>query len=371
MSNPILPHVSLIPPYPPGRPIEDVAREFGLEPSAIVKLASNENPLGTAPAATEAIRQCNEKTYRYPDFHNFSLIAALAAYCGLPEDHILPGCGSSELILMIAHGFLNHERQSVYPRYSFASYAGASKAAGSEGIACDVHADWRPDLDALLQAGREERTKVVFLATPNNPTGALTPAADVHALAEALPDDTLLVIDEAYREYLDEADRPDISRLLSSRKHIVILRTFSKIFGLAGARVGYAITHPELLKVLQPMGMPFGVNMVGQQAAAAALGDDEFINRSRQHNAVERVRLCDWLTKAGFEYVPSHGNFVLMKSGDGATVSRELMKRGVIIRPVGNYGLPDWIRVSVGTAEENDTFIEALSQVSNIRTHAN
>jgi histidinol-phosphate aminotransferase len=359
----ILPHIATIPPYPPGKPIEDVAREFGLDPAKIVKLASNENPLGCAPSARKAIVECAAETFRYPDFHNFLLKAAIAKFCAVDEDHILPACGSSEIILLAAHAYLNAARVSAYPKYSFASYEGASMAAGSRGVATAVGDDWIPDLDALLAAGKDAKTSIVFLATPNNPTGALTSTSDVLAFAKALPENVLLVIDEAYRDYLAEEDRPDVAALLRSRQNILLLRTFSKIFGLAGARVGYAIGHPEMIRLLQPMAAPFGVNLPGQNAAAAALKDSEFITHSRTHNENERRRLCELLGEAGIEYVPSHGNFVLAKVGDGVNAFRKLMAKGVIVRPVSNYGLPEWIRVSVGLEQENDAFIKALRAI--------
>lgn len=359
----LLPHVAEIPPYPPGKPIEDVAREFGLDPAKIVKLASNENPIGCAPSARKAIAELAAETFRYPDFHNFSLIDAIAASCGVKTDQILTGCGSSEIILIIAHAFLNAERASVYPEYSFASYEGASMAAGSHGVATAVAEDWRPDLGALMDAAKSGKTSVVFLATPNNPTGALTSAEDVHKFAEELPENVLFVVDEAYRDYLDESDRPDVKKLLNSRQNILLLRTFSKIFGLAGARVGYAIGHAEMVKQLQPMGTPFGVSLLGQRAAAAALKDSGFIAQSRTHNQKERARLCARLDEIGVDYAPSHGNFVLAKTGDGVSVFRKLMAKGVIVRPVPNYGLADWVRVSVGLEDEDDAFIEALQSV--------
>lgn len=360
ISQSILPHVAKIPPYPPGKPIEDVAREFGLSPSQIVKLASNENPLGCAPSAQREITASAVQAFRYPDFHNFSLTDAIAKYCNIDTNRILPANGSSEIILMIAHAFLNANRLSAYPKYSFASYEGASACAGSKGIVTSVQEDWRPDLDALLDVGKSGQVSVVFLATPNNPTGALTPAEEVYELARALPEDVLLVIDEAYRDYLNENERPDVEKLLNSRQNILLLRTFSKIFGLAGARVGYAIGHSDLIKLLQPMAVPFGVNLFGQRAAAAALEDSDFLARSRLHNAKERDRLYAMLDDAGIEYLPSHGNFILAKVGDGPAAFHKLMTSGIIVRPVPNYGLPEWIRVSIGLEAENEAFIEAI-----------
>lgn len=357
----VLPHVRAIPPYPPGRPVDAVSREFGLDPAMIVKLASNENPLGCSPAVAKAVASLAPKSNIYPDNAAYDLCQALAAANGVPADHVLPGAGSSEIILLAIRAFLEPGRAAIIPQYAFQSYEGATRSVNAEPIIVPGNG-WDVDLAALLSAVTD-RTHVLFLASPNNPTGTVVDKAALAAFVDALPPHVLLILDEAYCEFLEEDARPDSIALLSRRRNMLVMRTFSKIHGLAGLRAGYAIGDPELLQLLRRLQQPFSISSVAQAAAIAALGDRDFAERTRKLNAEERTRLSAGLREREIEQVPSQANFILLKVGDGAGIARKLMQRGVIVRPVGNYGLPEWIRVSIGLPHENDRFVAALDAV--------
>ena len=356
-----LAHVAAIPPYPPGRPIDAVAREFGLDPRSIVKLASNENPLGLSPKARTALTQAAGASNLYPDFDCHDLRHAIAAHVAMAPDEVLPSAGSSELILLAARTFLDPTRRAVIPQYSFQSYEGAVRSVGATPIIVPVR-DWHPDLDAML-AAVDERVHLVYLATPNNPTGIALAPAEIERFASALPAHVLLVLDEAYREYLEPAERLDIARLFAIRRNLLVMRTFSKIHGLAALRVGYGLGDPELLALLRRLQLPFSVSSPGQAAAVAALADDQFAETSRTENRAERERVARCLDDAGVRHVPSAGNFILLEVGDGPAVAQALMRRGIIVRPVANYGLAKWIRVSIGRADDNDLFLGRLAEL--------
>ena len=356
-----LAHVAVIPPYPPGRPVDAVAREFGLDPATIVKLASNENPLGCSSAAAQAIADHAGQAHIYPDFDCYDLRHALARHCGVRPDQVLPGAGSSELILLVARAFLENGRNAVMPQFSFQAYESCTKSVGADTIIVPVD-DWIPDVARLLAAITTD-TRLLYLATLNNPTGTLFPPEDLEQLVTALPEHVVLVLDEAYREFTPPDSQPDVLAMLARRRNMLSLRTFSKIHGLAGLRVGYALGDPELLQTLRKLQLPFSVNSIAQAAAIAALGDTNFIRRAYENNLQERGRLAEALAERGYRQVPSQGNFILFHVGDGATTARELMRRGVIVRPVGNYGLSEWLRVSVGLPHENERFLDALDDV--------
>jgi histidinol-phosphate aminotransferase len=359
-----LPHVSAIPPYPPGRPIAAVARDFGLDPAGIVKLASNENPRGPSPKAVEALAAANPDVSRYPDNECFDLRQALGASLGVDPANLLIGAGSSELILLAARAFLERGRNAVLSQYSFVSYEGAIRSVDAHPKIVPARA-MGADLDAMLSA-IDAGTSLLFLATPNNPTGTLVPPSHLRAFLKAVPERVVVVLDEAYRDYLDPADCLGDDELLSLRPNLLVLRTFSKIHGLAGLRVGYGMGDPALLGLLRRLQLPFSVPLPAQAAAIAALGDRAFIDGSREMNRAERARLGAGLAAMGLDFVPSHGNFLLVRTGNGGGLFQALQKRGVIVRPVGNYGLADWIRVSVGLPAENDIFLghlrEAISE---------
>lgn len=360
-ANTALAHVAAIPPYPPGRPISAVAREFGLDPAKIVKLASNENPMGCSPKALEAIAQCAADTRFYPDFDNYSLREALAAANGVSFDQVLPGAGSSDLILQVSRGWLDAARHAIVPQYSFAAYESTAAAQGAKTVVVPAKG-WDHDLDALAAKVTDE-TAVIFLATPNNPIGVAVAPADLEAFLAAVPPHVLVVLDEAYREFLPAAEQPDLQRLMAIRENLLVLRTFSKIHGLAALRVGYGIARPEILSILKRLQMPFAVSSAGQAAAEAALADTDFAQAYHELNARERDRLQAAFASLGLAYVPSKANFILFEVGDGPAVAQALMRRGVITRPVANYGLKTWLRVSIGLPEENDIFLSNLGEV--------
>ncbi len=356
-----LKRVISIPPYPPGRPITAVAREFGLDPHSIVKLASNENPLGPSPAARAAIIASATSAALYPDFDTFALRDALSRHLDVSPDRILPGEGSSDHIVLVARAFLEAGRSALISQYSFAAYQGAVASVGARTVVVPAR-DFAVDLEGLL-AAIDPTVGVIYLATINNPTGTRLDAAALQGFIARVPDHVVVVLDEAYREYLDPAHRLDTDHLPETHPNVVVLRTFSKIHGLAGLRVGYAIADPRMIAVLRRLQLPFSVSAMAEAAAVAALGDEDFPVQARSLNASERARMQAVLEVRGIEYVPSHGNFILLRVGDGRAVFQALQRRGVIVRPVDNYQLPEWVRVSVGLPQENDRFLQTLREV--------
>ncbi len=355
------PHISAIPPYPPGRPISAIAREFGFSPEAIVKLASNENPLGSSPKVVKALTAAAAEVNRYPDFDCFELYDALSRHLAIPARQLALGAGSSELLQVVVRAYVAPDDKVVMPQYSFISYESCARSVGARAVVVP-NRGWAPDLDGIL-AAIDERVRVVFLATPNNPTGISVSSAELERFVDAMPQNVVLVLDEAYRDYLKPSERPLPERLLAGRRNLLILRTFSKVYGLAGLRIGYGIGDPELIGVLRRLLPPFSVNTLGQVAAVAALADDAFVARSVALNTQERDRLMAAFESGSFEYVPSSANFVLVHVGEGARTFEAMLKRGVIVRPVANYSLPEWLRVSVGLSEENDKFLSILREL--------
>ena len=356
-----LERVMSIPPYPPGRPITAVAREFGLDPKTIVKLASNENPLGPSPAARAALVEGAAGAALYPDFDTFALREALSRHLGVSADRIMPGSGSSDHIVLVARAFLEPGSAALLSEYSFAAYQGAIASVGARAISVPTR-DFHLDVERML-AAIDDSVRVVYIATPNNPTGTRIEAAALDELIARIPERVVVVLDEAYREYLDPADRPATNHLPETRPNVVVLRTFSKIHGLAGLRVGYAIADPRMVRILRRLQLPFSVNALAEAAAVAAVGDENFPTQARTLNFVERARMARAFAAAGIEYVPSHGNFLLLRVGDGRAVFQALQRRGVIVRPVDSYQLPQWVRVSIGLAHENDLFLSRLREV--------
>lgn len=357
-----LAHVSAVPPYPPGRPISAVAREFGLDPSTIIKLASNENPLGPPPKVAEALRATATGVNIYPDFDTYELKAALAAELGVTAEEVLPAAGSSELINLVAQVFLTAGRKAIIPQYSFVAYQGAVKAVGAAAKIIPARADWTADIDAMLEA-MDETTHLAFLTSPSNPLGVIVASSEIERLFREAPAHVVLVLDEAYREFLAPELQPNLERLRGLRANALFLRTFSKVYALAGLRIGYGIGNPELLGLLRRLQAPFSVSIVAQTAALAALSDLDYLAHSVRANRDERARLCAALDQAKLAYLPSQANFVLINVGDGPKVFQALMRRGVVVRPVANYGLPEWIRVTVGLPHENDLFLHTLRDV--------
>lgn len=354
----VAPHVKAIAPYVPGKPISELAREFGLDESSIVKLASNENPLGPSPKALAAAQDALKDIALYPDGAGFALKAALCNKLGVAQENIVLGNGSNDVLDMAARAFLGPGASAVYAQHAFAVYPIATLTAGAKGIEVPAR-NYGHDLAAMRAAIRDD-TRLVWIANPNNPTGTFLPWADIEAFLHEVPRHVLVVLDEAYGEYLPPADRFDTVSLIERYPNLLISRTFSKAYGLAGLRVGYGLAQPKVIDLLNRVRHPFNVNAPVLAAAEAALDDVEFLELSYRVNIAGLQQLSAGLSALGLEYVPSKGNFLLVKVGDAARINQALLKSGVIVRPVGNYGLPEFLRVSVGLEAQNARFLEVL-----------
>jgi histidinol-phosphate aminotransferase len=359
------PHVSAIAPYQAGKPIEELAREFNLDPAGIVKLASNENPLGMPDSARQAMLAAADALGRYPDPNGFDLKAALSARYGVPAQWLTLGNGSNDILELAALALLQPGQAAVYSQYAFAVYRLATQARGARHIVVPAR-DYGHDLPAMLEA-IDGQTRVVYVANPNNPTGTFVPAGQVQDFLQAVHDRhgcrVTVVLDEAYNEYLDPSLRFDSTQWVKRFPNLIVSRTFSKAYGLAGLRVGYAIAQPALTDLLNRVRQPFNVNTLAQVAAIAALNDKAFLQRSYELNRDGKQQLAEAFDELGLQYVPGYGNFLLVRVGEAQRVNLELLKRGVIVRPVASDGLPEWLRVTIGLPEENRRFIEALSAV--------
>jgi histidinol-phosphate aminotransferase len=351
-------YVRAIAPYRAGRPISEVARAYGLDEAKIVKLASNENPLGMPASAREAMMTAAADLGRYPDSNGFELKSALSSRFGVPAEWLTLGNGSNDILELVAHAFLQPGLSAVYSQYSFQVYELATQETGARAIVTPA-VDFGHDLDAMRAAIAPD-TRVVFIANPNNPTGTFLPAASIERFLATVPPQVVVVLDEAYNEYLDPSRRFDAVQWVKRFPNLVLSRTFSKAYGLAGLRVGYGVAQPALTDLMNRVRQPFNVNSIAQAAAVAALADADFLERSRALNAQGVALLQDAFKAMGLPFVESFGNFVLVKVGDAAAVNEKLLKAGVIVRPVGNYGLPEWLRITVGLPEENRIFLEAL-----------
>ncbi len=353
------PEVLTQPVYEPGKPIEDVARELGLDPATILKLASNENPLGASPAGVEAAARAVRTMELYPDGGAVRLRARLAAHLGLTPAQVIVGNGSNEILELLGNVFLRPGDEAVMGAPAFAVYKLVTLLFGARPVEVPLVAH-RHDLDALARAVTP-RTRLVFLPSPNNPTGTANTEAEILAFARGLPPHVVFAYDEAYAEYLDAP--PDLRPLLAEGRKVICLRTFSKIYGLAGLRLGYGYAAPGLIALLNRVRQPFNVNSVALAAGEAALGDRAWVERSRASNAAGLARLGAGLAALGLETIPSVANFITVRTGDGARVFRELQHRGVIVRPMAGYGMPEWIRVSVGAPEQNNRLLRELAAV--------
>ena len=358
----VLPHISALQPYIPGKSIAHAARELGVDPEHIVKLASNENPLGTAPAARLVLERSGPEAHRYPDMDCLALHEGLAAHLGVSTSQVLAGAGSSDLIRLVAQALLAPGRAAVLPQHSFAAYEAAARSVGAKAIVVPTR-DWQPDLDAMV-AAIDPSVRVIFIASPNNPTGVLVEPQALERFFSAVPANVLIVLDEAYHDYVPPDSRVDVRALTSRHENLLVLRTFSKVYGLAGLRIGYALGHAKLIELLHRIQTHFIVSAPAQAAALAALADAQFVEQSVTLNRVERANLCRELSTLGIEYVHSHGNFVLTHVGDGSRVYGALLERGIVVRPMGYYRLKEWIRVTVGLPEQNAAFIKALRAVT-------
>ena len=353
-----LSYVRAISPYQPGKPITELAREMGIPVEKILKLASNENPLGMSPKAKKAVTAAINGIERYPD--QFELIKAVAERCGLAQNQVVLGNGSNDVLDLIARVFLAPGRSAVFAQHAFAVYPLATLSTGAELIATPAK-HYGHDLDAMRTAIRPD-TRIVWIANPNNPTGNFLPYPEVRGFLEAVPREVVVVLDEAYNEYLPPAERVDTAAWIADFPNLVVTRTFSKIFGLAGLRVGYALASAEIADLMNRVRQPFNVNNLAIAAAIAALDDHLFVAESYELNRRGMEQLVAGLKRLGLEHIPSHGNFVTFRAGDGAAVNQKLLKQGVIVRPIGGYGLPEWLRVTIGTEPENARFLEALEK---------
>ena len=354
-------HIRAIAPYQPGKPISELAREMGLDEADIVKLASNENPIGASPRALAAIENVFMELARYPDGNGFELKAALSKHLGLAPEWIVLGNGSNDVLEMAARAFLEPGSSAVYSQYAFAIYALAVQAVGARGIEAPAR-DWGHDPVAMLEAIRPD-TRVVFIANPNNPTGTLVPPDALEAFIEAVPADVVVVLDEAYYEYLAPELRGDSLALLAKHPNLIVTRTFSKAYGLAGLRVGYALCAPEVASLLNRVRQPFNVSSLAQAAAVAALDDEAFLSECLSVNSAGMKQLTEGLDGLGVEYIPSYCNFVSCRVGEASAVNRALLQRGIIVRPLAGYAMPEHLRVSVGLESENTRFLAALAEV--------
>ncbi|MEN8773497.1 MAG: histidinol-phosphate transaminase [Akkermansiaceae bacterium] len=345
--------------YEPGKPIEETARELGLKPDEIVKLASNENPLGPSPKAKLAMAESIENAHIYPDGGGYRLRTALAEKHGVAFENVVLGNGSNEIIELLCHSFLKPGAGLIAAEHAFVVYKLMATLFGADYIEVPdpgfVH-----DLDAMLEAITPE-TRLVFIANPNNPTGTLVGQEEIDRFMAGLPDHVVAVFDEAYHEFLEDA--PDAIRYVKEGRNVCVMRTFSKAQGLSALRIGYGITNAEVAGLLNRSRQPFNANAIAQAAALAAIQDEEHISATVNNNAAGRTYFESAFAERGWEFVPSHANFVLVNVGDGDRVFAELLKQGVIVRAMRGYKLPEWVRISIGTPDQNERCLEELDKI--------
>ncbi len=358
-------HIAAIAPYQAGKPIEELAREFGLDASKIVKLASNENPLGMPESAKQALSAAVANLGRYPDPAGFDLKKAISQRFGVDQAWLTLGNGSNDILELVASALIEPGSAVVYSQFAFVVYRLATQARGAKHIVVPAK-DHGHDLPAMLEAITPE-TKIVYVANPNNPTGTYLSIEAIETFLAGVATRhgtrVTVVLDEAYNEFLEPALRVDGVALVKRYPNLIVSRSFSKAYGLAGLRVGFAMAQPALTDLLNRVRQPFNVNSLAQAAAIAALNDKEFLTKSFAVNRDGKEQLQKAFEKLGLQFVPSYANFVLVKVGDAARINLELLKRGVIVRPVAGDGLPEWLRISIGLPHENQTFIDALTAV--------
>ena len=345
--------------YEPGKPIDETARELGLDPSQIVKVASNENPLGPSPLAKIAMREALEESHIYPDGGGYRLRSAIAESFGMNLSNVVLGNGSNEIIELLCHTFLNRDAELIAAKHAFVVYKLMATLFGAKYVEVPdpgfVH-----DLDAMADA-ITDKTRLVFIANPNNPTGTMVNQRAIDRFMARVPDHVIVVFDEAYFEFPDSP--PDALKYVREGRNVCVLRTFSKIHGLAALRVGYGLASENVATLLQKARQPFNVNAIAQAGALAALADTDHIAKTRSVNRAGMAFYEDALAARNLEYVPSFANFLLVKTGDGDRVFRDMLKQGVIVRAMSSYKLPDWIRISIGTEPQNYRCVEVLDSV--------
>ena len=355
-------YISKINPYQGGKPIKEVAREIGIPEHKIVKLASNENPRGFSPIAIEAIKDALFDIQRYPDGNGYYLKKALSENFLLTADKIIIGNGSNDILELAARTFASKDDQIIFSEHAFAVYKIASQAVGAEGIEAPSK-NYSHDLDAFLSL-ISNKTRLIFIANPNNPTGTLINKKVLKNFLDNVPNNIVVVLDEAYDEYLKDDLKSNAFEWLHEYKNLIVSRSFSKAYGLAGLRIGYGAGNPELIEMMNRVRQPFNVNHLAQVSATASLKDRDFIKESRIDNNIGMKQLTDAFKSLDLEFIPSYGNFVSFKLEDEKTAMmyyQHLLNNGVIVRPIANYDLPKFLRVSVGLEHENDTFIKYLS----------
>ncbi len=346
-------------PYQPGKPVEEAQRELGI--AEFVKLASNENPRGPGPGVMQALAAALPDLNRYPDANGFYLKQVLAERHAVAPECLTLGCGSNDILELVASGWLDHSTEAVFSQYAFLVYVLATARSGA--AACVVDAiDYGHDA-AAMAAAVNARTRVIYIANPNNPTGTYISDAALRGLLSAVPDTVLVVVDEAYYEYVDAPDYPDTGALLAAHPNLLVARTFSKAFGLSGLRIGYSISHPDVADVLNRVRQPFNVSSLALEAARAALSDQAWLDESVALNRAGMQQLREGFQQQGIDYIDSVANFMTFKAPvDAAALNDALLQLGVIVRPLANYAMPGHLRVSIGLEHENAQFLAALAQ---------
>jgi histidinol-phosphate aminotransferase len=358
------PGVQSLKPYQPGKPLAELEREYGIRHA--VKLASNENPLGPSPVALNLIREHLDELARYPDGNGFALKAALASKHNVEVAQITLGNGSNDILELLARAFVTPDNDVIFSQHAFAVYPIVTQAVGARAVVTAAR-DWGHDLDAML-AAISDRTRLIFIANPNNPTGTWLKQQQLEQFLSRVPSHVVVVLDEAYFEYASDPAMgasmyPNGMQWLSTYPNLVVTRTFSKAYGLAGLRVGYSVSHAAIADLLNRVRQPFNVNSLALAVAEAALQDEEHLRNGLACNVTGMQQYVGAFTELGIEYIPSIANFVSVKVGDAASVYEHLLRQGVIVRPVANYAMPEYLRITVGTAEENARCINALRQV--------
>ena len=351
-------HIKAIAAYQPGKPTSELARELNLDEASIVKLASNENPLGASPAAIAAVEKVLRGIANYPDGSGYEFKSALIKKYGVAREQIVLGNGSNDVLELAGRAFLTAQDSAVFSQHAFAVYPLTVQAIGATAIEVPA-VNYGHDLQAMARAVRDD-TRVVFVANPNNPTGTFASADDLVALIKSIPERVIIVLDEAYTEYLPATQKFDTTVWLKQFPNLLITRTLSKAYGLAGLRVGFALAHPDVADLMNRVRQPFNVNSLALAAATAALGDDTFLAKSAEVNRQGLLQLAAGFERLGLRYIPSYGNFICVDVGDAAALFQFLLRQGVIVRPVAGYGLPRHLRISIGLAAQNERCLAAL-----------
>ncbi|HEY0841755.1 histidinol-phosphate transaminase [Methylotenera sp.] len=354
-------HIQKIAPYQGGKPITELAREMNLNVEDIVKLASNENPLGISPKADYAIQEAILDIARYPDGNSFALREAVSNKFSVTPEQIVFGNGSNDILELVARAYLSSDGEVIYSQHAFAVYPLVTQAMGAKGVVVPAK-DFGHDLSAML-AAITNKTSLIFIANPNNPTGTLLAKDALYAFLKQVPQHVLVVLDEAYDEYLPAEYKSQAIGWLKEFENLVISRTFSKAYGLAGLRIGFGLCHAQIADMMNRVRQPFNVNSIAQAAAVASLADDDFVERSYALNQAGMAQLKHGFDQLGLTYIPSFANFISVKVGDAAAINQKLLQRGVIVRPVANYEMPEYLRVSIGLFSENAKFLEVLTSI--------